>query len=277
MESIATLAALMGRMQKFLGVLRSAGMPDRFLHEVVNNSEFREELVAWVDSQPAFRLIHGRFTPLADKIAMVKSWPDINPADVDAAVALARENGTIAGFKAESPDNPLLDLVIVVYRESLPATLLYGRALMMETFEGRYAEWEEAYAGGVDHERVELIPGACEFRPNTIEVQAVDFGANWDRQHGNVLSDVQKAQAGALADFAGLFNASQSPKWVEQMDGKTVPYTILAALLLSVPGYGVRSYSPSVWHRGGKAKLFGIHVDSRFREVSMAVIRKYKS
>jgi len=267
----------MGRMQKFLGVLRSAGMPDRFLHEVVNNSEFREELVAWVDSQPAFRLIHGRFTPLADKVEMVKSWPGINPADVDVAVALAHENGTIAGFEAESPDNPLLDLVIVVYRESLPATLLYGRARFMEAFEGRYVEWREAYASGVDDKRIELIPGAREFRPNTIEVQAVDFGANWDRQHGNVLRDVQRAQAGQLEDFAALFNASQSPKWVEQMDGKTVPYTILAALLLSVPGYDARSNSPYVWHDGDEAELSGDHVDDRFRGHSMAVIRKYKS
>jgi len=276
MESIATLAALAGRIQKFLGVLHSAGMPDRFLHEAVNNAQFRQELVEWVNSWPAFRLIHGRFAPLADKVAMVKGWPGIKPDDVDAAVALARENGTIAGFKAESPNNPLLDLVIVPYRESIPATLLYGRARMMEAWGDKYDEWKAAYASGVDDKRVELITGAREFKPNTIQVQAVDFGANWDRQHGNVLGDIQRAQAGQLADFAGLFNASQSPKWVEQMDGKVVPYTILAALLLSVPSYDARSLSPGVWHGGGRAELSGDHVDGRFHEDCVAVIRKYQ-
>ncbi|HAU66583.1 MAG: hypothetical protein A2017_05390 [Lentisphaerae bacterium GWF2_44_16] len=257
-------------------MLNAAGLTAEDAKKLSTQPKVVKAMLAKMREDDAFRLIHGRFTPLADKVAMVKSWPGINPDDVDAAVALVRENGTIAGFEVESPNNPLLDLVIVVYRESIPATLLYGRDRFMETFEGHYAEWAEAYASGVDDERVELIPGARKFRPNTIQVQAVDFGANWDPQRGNVLSEVQKTQGGKLADFAGLFNASQSPKWVEQMDEVNVPETILAALLLSVPHCGVRSYSPDIWrHSGGEAELGGYHIGSRFHVLSMAVVREF--
>ena len=37
------------------------------------------------------RLIHGRFTPLRDKMELVKAWPGINPQDVDAALARATD------------------------------------------------------------------------------------------------------------------------------------------------------------------------------------------
>ena len=261
----------------FLRVLRKT---DLTIQELVKLVRFPEDVVAMVEfvrRRPSFRFIHGWFAPLTDKAIMVKSWPGINPKGVDAAIALAHENGTIAGFEAESPENDKLDLVIVPYRESLAATFLYGRARMMETWSGRYVEWENAYAQGVDDKRVELIPGARPFVPNTIVVQAVDFGANWDPKRGNVLRDVQANQAGQLADFAGLFNASQSPEWVKQMNGTSMPYAILAALLLNVPRYDKRSSSPSIRRIGGSANLHSDRVFVRFGQLSMAVVRKYKS
>ncbi|NQV12312.1 hypothetical protein HQ524_03030 [Candidatus Uhrbacteria bacterium] len=258
-------------------VLNGAGLTAEEAKKLSQHPKTVDDMLETMRRHEAFRLVHGRFTPFADKIAMVKAWNGVDPKDVTAAVELADRNGTIAGFKAESPDNPLLDLVIVPCRENVPTTLLYGRKHMKEAFDGRFDEWEVAYAQGVDENRVKLIPGAREFRPNTIVVQAVDFGANWDLENGNVLHDVQEAQAGKLADFAGLFNASQSPKWVEQMDGTNVPYAILAALLLSVPDYDSWAYSPDVWHDAGGAKLHGDHVGSRFHGHSMAVVREYKS
>jgi len=44
-----------------------------------------------------------------------------------------------------------------------------------------------------------------------------------------------------------------------------------------VPSYDARSNSPNVWHNGDKAKLNGNHVDNRFHENSMAVIRESPS
>jgi len=232
-------------------------------------------MVATMRQHPAFRLIHGRFTPLADKLEVVKTWPDINPADVDTPFALATENGTIAGYNAEVGKNVHLDAVVTCYRESLPATLLYGRDRMKDTWGDKYSEWTEAYAQGVDEKRVQAIPGAKPFVPNRVVIEVVDFGANWNKRDGTKLKDVQKAQAGQLADFAVLFNASQSPEWVQQMDGTNVPHAIMAALLLSVPRCGKWPYSPCVWRDRDGADLSGFHVDRTFGGSAMPLFREY--
>lgn len=233
-------------------------------------------MLATMREHPAFSLIHDRFTPLADKVAMVKSWPGITSEEVDAALLTAQENGTIAGYEAEVGKNPFLDIVITVYRESLPATLIYARERMKEAWGDKYSEWEAAYAQGVDDDRVKAIPGAKQFTPNRIVIEVVDLGANWNRKDGIVLEEVQKAQAPKLADFAVIYDAIQSPKWVEQMDGDNVPYALVAALLLNVPGFDSWRCSPSVWRFGDGAKLRGCHVEVRFYDGAMPVLREYK-
>lgn len=234
-----------------------------------------DAMLAAMREQPAFRLVHGRFNPLTDKIAMVKSWPGVNPVDVDAAFEAAKADGTIALFEAESPKNELLDIVIVVYLSTLWETLLYARERMRETWgEEKYSEWAAAYAQDVDENRIKAILGAKPFIPNRIVFEVVDFGANWNPKDGTVLFEVQKTQVGQLADFAVIYEASESPKWVEQMNGTKVPYAIAAALLLSVPGSDGWSYSPDVWRSDGRAKLYGRYVDSRFYRHAMPVRRE---
>ena len=169
------------------------GVTDTDMRKVNRTPSVLEAMVATMRQHPAFRLIHGRFTPLADKLQVVKTWPDINPADVDTAFALATENGTIAGYNAEVGKNVHLDAVVTCYRESLPATLLYGRDRMKDTWGDKYSEWTEAYAQGVDEKRVQAIPGAKPFVPNRVVIEVVDFGANWNKRDGTKLKDVQKA------------------------------------------------------------------------------------
>ena len=275
MARLATLKK--GDWEAFERHLSAEGLTAEDVLKLNDNPDVIGLMLAAVRQHPAFRLIHGRFTPLADKLEVVKTWPDINPADVDTAFALATENGTIAGYNAEVGKNVHLDAVVTCYRESLPATLLYGRDRMKDTWGDKYSEWTEAYAQGVDEKRVQAIPGAKPFVPNRVVIEVVDFGANWNKRDGTKLKDVQKAQAGQLADFAVLFNASQSPEWVQQMDGTNVPHAIMAALLLSVPEYGAQSHSPFVWRNGGRAKLSGSHVGFRFSEGAMPVFREYKS
>ncbi len=246
------------------------------LRELLGNDELMERWVRQLDEQPEFHLLHGRFAPLKDKIAQVKSWPGINPADVDAAVALATENGTIAGYEAESGKSPLLDIVITIYRESVPATLLYARDRMKESHGDRYCQWDAAYAEGVDEKRVKLLKGSKPFTPNRIVVEVVDLGANWNRKDGAIVRDVQKAQASQLASFAVLYAASQSPEWVRQMDGEKVPYALATALLLNVPVYRGWAYTPHVWHYGAFAELHGDRVCDRFCSNAFPVLREYQ-
>ena len=212
------------------------------------------------------------FTPLADKIKTVKAWPGVNPADVDAAFEMAKEDGTIAGYEAEVGASPLLDIVVTVYRGSVHATLAYLYARWCDRY-GSDNAWKEAYAGVIGENRVKLIPGASPFIPNRIAIEVVDFGANWDRENGLVLETIQKTQAVNLAGFAVICNGIQSPDWVKQMNGKDTPYAIAGALLLTVPGY--RVYSPFVWRDGRGAGLRGGGVDGRFYGSAVPVLRKY--
>ena len=265
-----------GEDTEFKRVLATAGFDAETIRKINKNPDIVSVMLTAVRQHPAFRLIHGRFTPLADKLEMIKSWPGIKPEDVDAALKAAMENGTIAGYETEVGKNPFLDILVTVYRESIPATLVYARERMQEAWGEKYYEWTEAYAQNVDDERVKAVPGAKPFIPNRIVIEVVDFGANWNRKDGLILEDVQKAQAPQLADFAVIYNAVQSPEWLRQMDGEKVPYALVAALLLSVPGGDSWRYSPSVWHRGGKAGLGGDHVGHRFDDRAVPVLREYK-
>lgn len=258
-------------------LLKKYGYTDDEILKINKNPDVLKEMRATMHASDAFRLIHGKFTPLVDKLAMVKRWPGVNPDDVDAALALATKNGTIAGYDAEVADNRHLDAGVTVYRESIHATLVYLRERMRETWgESEYSEWADAYANNVDDDRVQAIPGAKLFVPNRVVIEVVDFGANWDKRNGLKLKDVQAAQPGMLADFAVMANACQSKEWVRQMDGKNVPYAIMAALLLNVPLYGAWSRSPGVWRHDGMAGLHGRHVDYTFRGHAVPVLREYR-
>lgn len=223
-----------------------------------------------------FRLIHGIWTPMSDVVEIAREYEGVTGDQIDAMLKTARDNGLIEGFERESDSRPLLAPVIVRNRESVPATFLYGRELMQKAWDGKYTEWGEAYAQGVDDDRVKLIPGARAFVPDELVLHIVDFGANWNRRDGLILEDIQKAQAGQLAAFEALFAASQHSEWLRQMDGKEVPYALMAALLLNVPGYDAWRCSPNVWHNGVKAELYGNHVEDRFNGHAMPVLREYK-
>lgn len=224
-------------------------------------------------------LIHGIFTPLAGKIAIVKRWPGINPEDVDAALATAMENGTVAGYEGNVADSPFLDIGVTVYRESIPATTIYARERTKEAWGARYTEWDKAYAQGVDDVRVKAIPGAKLFTPNRIVIEATDFGANWNRERGTHMADVQRLQAGDLADFAVIYNAVQSPPWVEQMDGENVPHALVAALHVHVPRCTLEPSSPYLYYmpRRRSMNLNSVDVAENHwtRDTALPVLRKY--
>ncbi|MFH1253601.1 MAG: hypothetical protein V1664_04720 [Candidatus Uhrbacteria bacterium] len=223
---------------------------------------------------PVFRLIHGIWSPLDDVVAMAREYEGVTGDMIDIMLAKARDRGLFELFEAELPKSRLLAPVIVSNRESVPATLLFGRALMRTAHSEKYSEWDAAYANGVDDKRIKLIEGARTFVPNELALHIVDFGANWNRRDGTVLAEVQQKQIGHLADFEPLFAASQHPEWVRQMDGEKIPYAIMAALLLSVPDYDEWSLSPGVWRGGGRAELSGDYVDCRFYERAMPVRRE---
>ncbi len=241
--------------------------------ELLTNDVLMERWVKNLASEPVFRLIHGKYNTLADKIAIAKSYPGVNPEEVDVAVALAHKSGLIAGYEKESPKNEGLEIVISVFKEDVPATLKFVRERIKDTFVGTYQEWAAAYANGVDENRVKMLEEES-FVPNSIKVEVLDLHANFNPK-GVILGEVQKTQAGKLAGFAVLYAACQSPEWVKQMDGVKTPYAIAAAILLNVSGYGLWAYSPLVSRDGQGAVLFGDHVAYSYDDASFPVLREY--
>lgn len=226
--------------------------------------------------ESTFRLVHGIWTRIKDIVEIAREYDGVTGEQIDAMWKTAGDCGLIEGFEHESDSRPLLAPVIVRNRESVPATFLYGRELMQKAWDGKYTEWGDAYVQGVDDDRIKLIPGARTFVPNELVLHIVDFGANWNRRDGVVMEEVQRTQAGELAVFDALFAASQHPEWVTQMDGKNIPYAIMAALLLGVSGRGSWRFSPHVWHGGDETGLSGLLIEGRFGSSAMPVLREYK-
>ncbi|NBS70095.1 hypothetical protein EBT31_14465, partial [bacterium] len=91
-----------------------------------------------------------------------------------------------------------------------------------------------------------------------------------------IMEKVQRTQAAKLAVFDALFAASQHPEWMRQMDGEKIPYALMAALLLNVAGHDSWRYSPGVWHDGGRVRLNGDRVESKFYYDAMPFLWEYK-
>lgn len=211
------------------------------------------------------------FTPLMQKIERVKQWPGVDPQDVDQAYWRAIKNGTIDYYTEESFKNHFIDAVVTVHGKSIADTIFYARRRMRETWGTKYNEWKVAYSRrGAYRKRVRLIDGAPPFMPNRIAIEIVDFSANWDDAQGLALCDVQKVYAQRLAGFAPLFNASQSPLWVELMNKTQVPYVVASALVYDIPTtYGVWSFSPSVHYKDGRVQLYGADCSKTYSHTAM--------
>ena len=219
----------------------------------------------WPYSQ---EFVHGRFTSLEDKIKMVKRWQGVNPKDIDDALAVAVKDGTISGYESEVARNPFLDIVVVIYLESVQSTFWYA-----VTGLGDYIRR--------DVEDIKLIEGTELFIPNQIRIEVVDFGALVFHKNDHI-THVQKQYASQLAHFAVLYNARQSPKWIEQTrygDDDTLPYFATAtSLLLRKRGKNEWNSTPQIECRHlGRAEVMCTNIGNvgAGNRVAMPIYRRY--
>jgi hypothetical protein len=202
------------------------------------------------------------FTSLADKITLVKTWPGIDPVAVDAALAQATADGTIACYEVESAHNELLDIVVTVNRESVPATLQYVRDRLREAHIGRYGEFADAYEGDLDESRISLIEGATPFRPNQINIEIVDFGrTNLEGLDEVVIRRQQQSRAKHLAGFAAFYAACQNTEWYRLLSNGQIPSVCVAGLRLRIPGCEELEFAPSFFGLSGGFRLYALDVD----------------
>jgi hypothetical protein len=210
--------------------------------------------------QAAFRLIHGRFHSLDEKIEIVKRWPGISDrfseSDFTHAVEEARDSGLLGRFEAASPKNPLLNVVISVYLGSVVETFLYGRDRLRDAFGDKFVQWKEAYETPDLDKRLVLLDGIKPMM-NCLKVEVVDLGANWSRKDGFIPKDIRNAKS---AHAQVLYAAAEDTDWVRQMNpDQGVPYALMGGYVLTVPDSGDGTSLPNLrFGRGrGKAELNG--------------------
>lgn len=212
--------------------------------------------------------VRSLFTPIAEKVEMVKTWPVIRSwseserKKIDRAYAEAFRRGVFARYERGVQTNPFLDVVIDITFANVPETLNFAHTRMKTAHHGKYVEWKEAFDRSVDDDRVKLIAGARPFVPNRVTFELVDFAANWDRTDGVLATKVQAEQADRLAGFAVLYGASQNPRWVQNMDGDRVPYALASTLLVNAPGAEAWQYSPVVCNSREGVELGGGYLNA---------------
>jgi len=259
---------------EFVDRFGRAGMTPDDLEKIISkgNEDVFADMLKAMREHDIFRLIHGRFKPLDDKIEMVRQWPGVTEKQIEVALDEAKDR--IARFEKESPENPLLNIVVSVYQDDAPSTLIYARDRMCETFGDEFWQWDPAYAEGIDENRVRYLQDEdgntiVPVYRNCVRIEVVDLGAHFNRKDGTIAKDVRGKDS---AHFAVIFTAAQDPTWIRQIDDEQIPWVLACGLELSVPRCDVWMNSPSVGRRGDEARLSADHVGSRFRYTSIAVL-----
>lgn len=240
--------------------------------KISKNPKVLEAMEKAMREHEAFRLRHGLWTSLAEVIETTKAWPGLLDRFGEKGFALALEEFNDSPrrkrFEAEQEKSPLVQAVVVPYLGSVPETFLYARARMMNAFGKDYDEWKEAYAHGVDDQRVQLLPEATN-RTECIRIEVVDFGAHVNSKDGFVPKDVRGKDS---AHAAVIYAASQNIAWVRQMDGSKVPYALAGGYRLNVPSHREWTDLPSVWRLGDQARLNGDWYDDRYHTHTLPVL-----
>lgn len=203
-------------------------------------------------------LCHGRFHSLKDKLEIVRAWPDVLQIVGGATafdLALKEAQDRVARFQAESPRNPFLTIVVSPYGPTACETFLYGRAQIMAAFAGCYEEWKDAYAKGVDANRIRYLEGTPRFA-NCLRIEVMDCAAHFDPREGFIPRSVSGPKS---AHMAVIFGVAEDPDWMMQADGITVPHIFVDGLELNIPGFDAWAYRPHLRGYGTCVELSGDH------------------
>lgn len=232
MARLATLRK--GDWDRFDRHLNSCGLTAEEVVKINKNPAVLSDMLAAMRQHSDFRLIHGMFHPLKDKLEMVRDWPGVTGDKVDAAFVEARDR--IRRFDEESPHNNGLNIVVSVYHGTAHETLAYARDRMVDTFGNDFWQWDDAYASGIDENRVRYLQDS---NGNTIvpvyrdcvRIEVIDLFANWNQRRGMEPHYVRNASSAHAAVF---YSAAQDPDWVWTMDGKKVPYALAGGFEVNV-------------------------------------------
>lgn len=164
-------------------------------------------------------MVKPYFTPLREKLQLVRSYPGITDVVIDKALHEAQASGLLARYEAERRRNATLDAVVSVYLDTVPATFLYARDIADRNGCG-YHHWYE----DIDHTRIRLMKGVPDHR-NCVKIEVLDLAANWHRGADALVPKRIRDRNSAHA--AVIYAAAQNPELMEQMDGECLPRNII--------------------------------------------------
>lgn len=207
--------ATIEEMSEFHRRLAKAGLTAEQLGQVNTSDDLAAAMVQGFQTRQT-GLLHGRFLPLVDKLALVRTWPGVTEEAIQAALQEGAER--IIKFQQTSLVQPLLDIVICVYREDAQATLLFALNRLREAF-------NLDSVSGID-DRFWYQPRRIAYRTeitapsNQVCLEVVDLGAKFDP----VIGFVPERTCGIKSAHAAVFYAAvQNKVWLQQMVQGLVP------------------------------------------------------
>ena len=185
-------------------------------------------LGAWMREQ-TLGLIHGRFSPLDQKIEAVRRWPGVTEEMIQAA--LKEGANRIRAFESLSPHNPLLDIVPVVYAEDAFLTFKY--------LYGRISDAVGGAIGSAFHVRED---GHIRYRDgidaptNCVRIELVHLGYGYPGLHQDYY--LQGLITPMSAHAAVLSAVALDPEWFVQTatSPESVPVPLMPGFEIRIPG-----------------------------------------
>ncbi len=166
------------------------------------------------------------------------------------------------------PDDPLGAVLLDVSLDTVQQTFEQAWHFASAVQPGSW-RWDAVLS---DEKHLQLLPGITFQRG--LRWQVMDLAANWDKQNGIRPLDVRDPKVSPHSSI--LWAASYFPKWVQTMDGESVPFVWLPGYQLTVPGRRPWSFVPYLfWHRDSRrVELYAFFAGYRRRGWAVPSLRE---
>ncbi|MEA3453022.1 MAG: hypothetical protein U9Q96_01640 [Patescibacteria group bacterium] len=185
------------------------------------------------------KLIHGMFMPIEAQLKMVRQ------RNTERGWGFTDEDFSSLDGPPAWPEDRLSAVVLIVGLESIQRTFdeawYFVASVQSRSYRARRL---------LSHrDNFRLYPGIRQKKGLSWKV--IDLGANQQKSSNQVREAI--GDVTLLPHSAVLWEASYSPKWIQSMDGKNVPYVDIPGYQLTIPGYQPWADVPYLyWLRDGR-------------------------
>ncbi len=175
---------------------------------------------------------YGYFTPIDLKIAKVMEWPGVqdrfSARDFTDALSEAHDVGKIHKILPVSIADSLVNLVVSISLDDSFGTFLFVCDQLSRAFGPAFQ-----HKFGVEElanlrDRLSLCG---DFVPNSIRIEAIDFGAHWEL--GKPIVPNAIAHSEGFVHAQALFAAAQDHHWIHSISWDAVPSPVMLGYRLT--------------------------------------------